>query len=142
MLARRREEMASILDEVTSLGVVLALDDFGTGYSSLSLLQDLPVHVLKIDRAFVHSIDTMAERRAFVKAIVELGESLQLVVAAEGIESEAQAVELRRLGCRLAQGYHFARPLEPQQLVELFTRGLLTLSGARRSEATLRPEAA
>ena len=142
MLARRREEMASILEEVTSLGVELALDDFGTGYSSLSLLQDLPVHSLKIDRTFVRSIETLPERRAFVKAIVELAEALDLAVVAEGIESPAQAVELRRLGCRLGQGYHFAPPLEPAELEALVARGGPSLVGGDQGVATSRPEAA
>jgi diguanylate cyclase (GGDEF)-like protein/PAS domain S-box-containing protein len=142
VLARRREEMASILEEVTSLGVELALDDFGTGYSSLSLLQDLPVHSLKIDRTFVRSIETLPERRAFVKAIVELAEALDLAVVAEGIESPAQAVELRRLGCRLGQGYHFAPPLEPAGLEALVARSGPSLVGGGQGEATSRPEAA
>ena len=116
VLARRREEMTSILDEVTSLGVRLALDDFGTGYSSLSLLQDLPVHALKIDRSFVQSIDTGPERAAFVRAIIELADALSLVVVAEGVESGAHVAALRRLGCRLGQGFHFARPLERGEL--------------------------
>jgi diguanylate cyclase (GGDEF)-like protein len=142
VLARRLDELASILEEITSLGVALALDDFGTGYSSLSLLQDLPVHSLKIDRTFVQSIETQAERRAFVKAIVELAEALDLSVVAEGIEEPAQAVELRRLGCRLGQGYHFAPPLAPEELEALIARGKPLRSERSQAEATSRPEAA
>ncbi len=123
VLARRREEMTSILDEVTALGVRLALDDFGTGYSSLSLLQDLPVHTLKIDRSFVQSIDTGPERAAFVRAIVELADALSLSVVAEGVESAAHVAALRRLGCRLGQGFHFAHPLEPAALEHALAGG-------------------
>ena len=86
VLARRREELTSILEDVTSSGVRLALDDFGTGYSSLSLLQDLPVHTLKVDRSFVQSIEAEGGRAPFVRAIVELAEALELTVVAEGIE--------------------------------------------------------
>jgi EAL domain-containing protein (putative c-di-GMP-specific phosphodiesterase class I) len=116
VLARRREEMTSILDDVRARGVLLALDDFGTGYSSLSLLQDLPVHVLKIDRSFVQSIGLDGARAAFVRAIVELAEALQLTVVAEGIEDASQVAVLRRLGCRVGQGFHFARPLAAAEL--------------------------
>jgi diguanylate cyclase (GGDEF)-like protein/PAS domain S-box-containing protein len=116
VLARRREEMTSILDEVTAGGVLLALDDFGTGYSSLSLLQDLPVHVLKIDRSFVQSIGLDGARAAFVRAIVELAEALELTVVAEGIEDASQVAALRRLGCRVGQGFHFARPMAAAEL--------------------------
>ena len=134
VLAHRREEMAIILDEVAGLGVRLALDDFGTGYSSLSLLQDLPVHTLKIDRSFVHSLDIGPERRAFVKAIVDLAHALELTVVAEGIEAPAQTVELQRLGCRYGQGFEFSVPLEAHALEELLA--------SRRTLSARRPEAA
>ena len=134
VLARRREEMTSILEDVTGLGVQLALDDFGTGYSSLSLLQDLPVHTLKIDRSFVQSIATGRERRAFVRAIIELAHALDLKVIAEGIEVPAQAAELQRLGCRFGQGFHFARPLPAHEFEAYFTGG--------RRPSTRRPQAA
>jgi diguanylate cyclase (GGDEF)-like protein/PAS domain S-box-containing protein len=122
VLARRREELTSILEEVTNRGVRLALDDFGTGYSSLSLLQDLPVHTLKVDRSFVQSIGAEDGGRApFVRAIVELAEALELTVVAEGIEEIDQVAALRRLGCRVGQGFYFARPLPPAAL-EAFVR--------------------
>jgi len=123
VVARRRDEMTSILNGVAGLGVRLALDDFGTGYSSLSLLQDLPVQVLKIDRTFVRSLDARVERVAFVRAIVDLATTLGLTVVAEGIEEEAQAATLRQLGCRLGQGYYFARPLDPAELEPLLASG-------------------
>jgi EAL domain-containing protein (putative c-di-GMP-specific phosphodiesterase class I) len=88
------------------------LDDFGTGYSSLSLLQDLPVHTLKIDRSFVRALDTGPARPGVIGAIVDLAGTLGLTVLAEGIETPTQAAALRTLGCRLGQGFHFARPLE------------------------------
>jgi diguanylate cyclase (GGDEF)-like protein/PAS domain S-box-containing protein len=143
VLARRREEMASILEEVTRLGVRLALDDFGTGYSSLSLLQDLPVHTLKIDRSFVHSIDDGPPRRAFVRAIVELADALDLTVVAEGIEAPAQVAELVALGCRFGQGFHFARPLERQALEKLIAgRAATSLPEGKWARATRRSRAA
>lgn len=117
VLPRRREEVTSILEEVTALGVRLALDDFGTGYSSLSLLRDLPVHTLKIDRSFIQSIETGPQRVAFVRAIVELAEALGLEVVAEGVESAAHVAAVRALGCSLGQGFYFAQPLELPELV-------------------------
>jgi diguanylate cyclase (GGDEF)-like protein/PAS domain S-box-containing protein len=118
-LVRRREEMTAILESVTGTGVRLALDDFGTGYSSLSLLRDLPVRTVKIDRSFVHTIDAGPAQRAFVQAIVDLAEALQLIVVAEGIERPIQAAALLRIGCVLGQGYHFARPLPADALGRL-----------------------
>jgi EAL domain-containing protein (putative c-di-GMP-specific phosphodiesterase class I) len=103
--------------------VRLALDDFGTGYSSLSLLQDLPVQVLKIDRAFVQSLNVGAQRSAFVRAIVDLAATLGLTVVAEGIEDELQAAALIQLGCRRGQGFYFAPPLEAAAIDQLFESG-------------------
>jgi diguanylate cyclase (GGDEF)-like protein/PAS domain S-box-containing protein len=115
-LVRRREEMTAILESVTGTGVRLALDDFGTGYSSLSLLRDLPVRTVKIDRSFVHAIDAGPAQRAFVQAIVDLAEALQLTVVAEGIERPIQAAALLRIGCVLGQGHHFSPPLPADAL--------------------------
>jgi diguanylate cyclase (GGDEF)-like protein/PAS domain S-box-containing protein len=119
VLARRREELTAVLEEVAALGVRIALDDFGTGYSSLSLLQDLPVDSLKVDRSFVRDLDTSPRRAGFVRAIVDLADALGVTVIAEGVETEAQVAELRRLGCRVGQGFLFARPLEARALEEL-----------------------
>jgi diguanylate cyclase (GGDEF)-like protein/PAS domain S-box-containing protein len=118
-LVRRREEMTAILEGVTGTGVRLALDDFGTGYSSLSLLRDLPVRTVKIDRSFVRTIDAGPAQRAFVQAIVDLAEALQLTVVAEGIERPIQAAALLRIGCVLGQGFHFSRPLPADALGRL-----------------------
>ena len=122
-LARRREEMTAILEDVTALGVLLALDDFGTGYSSLSLLRDLPVHTLKIDRSFVQTIDAGPGPRAFVQAIVDLAEALRLTAVAEGVERPIQVAALRRIGCSYGQGFHFARPLAADALDVLLREG-------------------
>jgi EAL domain-containing protein (putative c-di-GMP-specific phosphodiesterase class I) len=122
VLAHRRDEMRRILDEVVDVGVQLALDDFGTGYSSLALLQDLPVHVLKIDRSFVHELERVPERHAFVRAIVELARALGLGVVAEGIEDPAQARILERLGCPQGQGFHYAPPLPAEAVGHLLER--------------------
>jgi diguanylate cyclase (GGDEF)-like protein/PAS domain S-box-containing protein len=120
-LARRRDELTSILEELTAMGLRVALDDFGTGYSSLSLLQHLPVHTLKIDRSFVQSIGAEGGSAPFVRAIVELAAGLELTVVAEGIEEVGHVAALRRLGCRVGQGFHFAKPLPPAEL-ESFVR--------------------
>ncbi|MGH3126576.1 MAG: putative bifunctional diguanylate cyclase/phosphodiesterase, partial [Gaiellaceae bacterium] len=121
VLARRRDEQTSILEELTARGLRVALDDFGTGYSSLSLLQDLPVHALKIDRSFVQCLGAEGGRAPFVRAIIELAQGLELTVVAEGIEEMGHVAALRKLGCRVGQGFYFARPLAPAAL-EAFVR--------------------
>ena len=123
VLARRHEELRAVLTDVAALGVRLALDDFGTGYSSLALLQDLPVHTLKVDRSFVSALDADAMRQGFVQAIVDLAKTLDVALVAEGMETAAETSELRRLGCRAGQGFHFAPPLGAEEVGALLVAG-------------------
>jgi len=101
------------LRELKELGVRLAVDDFGTGYSSLHYLRDFPLDILKVDKSFVDGIGDEAQGVALARAIVELGESCELDVVGEGIELSEQREGLLELGCRLGQGFLFARPAEP-----------------------------
>jgi diguanylate cyclase (GGDEF)-like protein/PAS domain S-box-containing protein len=103
----------TVLRALRALGVTLAVDDFGTGYSSLAYLQRLPVDVLKIDKAFVDGVARGGPDAALARTVVALGEACGLRTVAEGVETEAQRAALAALGCAAAQGYLFARPLEP-----------------------------
>jgi EAL domain-containing protein (putative c-di-GMP-specific phosphodiesterase class I) len=94
------------------LGIQFSIDDFGTGYSSLSYLHALPLHEVKIDRAFVNDLTENAGSEAIVRAIIALGSSLQLQVVSEGVETQAQKDKLVAMGCTLLQGYWVARPME------------------------------
>jgi diguanylate cyclase (GGDEF)-like protein len=111
VLERSEMAMRNVVG-LNRLGVTLCIDDFGTGYSSLSYLKDFVVNVLKIDRSFTrHLIDDPHEYK-LTKAIIDLSRSLGLEgVVAEGVENEEQAEALTRLGCTLAQGYLFGRPV-------------------------------
>jgi diguanylate cyclase len=92
------------------------VDDFGTGYSSLAYLKRFPVDELKIDRDFVAGLLTDQEDQAIVTAIINLAHTLGVVAVAEGVENGGQAQRLLELGCDLGQGYHFGRPLPPEDL--------------------------
>jgi diguanylate cyclase (GGDEF)-like protein len=105
------------LAQVKRLGVSIAIDDFGTGFSSLSYLQRLQVDRLKIDRAFVTEITGSARGSSIAEMVIELGRNLGLSIVAEGVEDERQAQILHALGCPLAQGFLFARPLPAEQLI-------------------------
>jgi diguanylate cyclase (GGDEF)-like protein len=101
------------LEALSEIGIGLVLDDFGTGYSSLAYLNRYPFDALKIDRSFVDGLGIEQERTAIIEAIIGMARALSLDVIAEGVESEAQLSELRRLGCDYAQGRLFAPPLPP-----------------------------
>jgi diguanylate cyclase (GGDEF)-like protein len=102
-----------------ALGVRLAIDDFGTGYSSLSYLRRLPFDILKIDKLFVDGVAGGPEASAFAQAIIKLAHSLRLETVAEGVEHDDQSRHLRQLGCELAQGYHFAKPLSAEDITTM-----------------------
>jgi diguanylate cyclase (GGDEF)-like protein len=113
------QHTAATIDKLAQLrahGIRLAIDDFGTGYSSLSYLDRFPVDTLKIDRSFVDGFGAGREGPVLVRAIIELGHALGLDVVAEGIEREDQVEPLSLLGCKLGQGYLFARPVDAEAL--------------------------
>jgi diguanylate cyclase (GGDEF)-like protein len=109
VLLKGTEENKSVLAQLKNLGISIALDDFGVGYSSLGYLTAFPFDKIKIDKSFIESIDK-PESKAVVASIIQLSHSLNLVTAAEGIETEGQLNKLRALGVRLAQGYFIGRP--------------------------------
>lgn len=128
---------ARTLDRLHDAGLGVSIDDFGTGYSSLAYLKSFPVDTVKIDRSFVTHMDTDANDRAIVTAVTQLGHALDLRVLAEGVETADQAGCLVDLGCDLAQGYHFGRPVPADEITELLRaqaeRGYPPFLGCSRS---------
>jgi diguanylate cyclase (GGDEF)-like protein/PAS domain S-box-containing protein len=121
-LLANSEETIGILTSLKALGVRLAIDDFGTGYSSLSYLHRFPVDVLKIDKSFVDGVADGPGANALATAVIGLGNSLGLRTVAEGVEHEAQHAALVQLGCRFGQGYLYAAPLPPGDVLDYLVR--------------------
>ncbi|MDX3615868.1 EAL domain-containing protein [Streptomyces europaeiscabiei] len=116
------DDLLKPLRRLSEMGVDIALDDFGTGYSNLANLRRLPVRVLKLDRSFTQSMQQFPADPVdlkIVEGIVSLAHSLDLAVTVEGVETGAQAEQLRILGCDTAQGWYYARPGPPERLHEL-----------------------
>jgi len=109
---------SDILRELKKMGIQIAVDDFGTGYSSLSYLNKFPIDVLKIDQSFVHEIGVVDENSAIVRAIIAMGNSLNYLVIAEGVEDQNQIEILKNLHCNEAQGYIFGSPMDAKNFVD------------------------
>jgi EAL domain-containing protein (putative c-di-GMP-specific phosphodiesterase class I) len=99
------------LERLRDQGVSIAIDDFGTGYNTLSYLKSYPVSCIKIDRAFVKDAENDQYSRAICRSVAALGDSLDMNVIGEGVETLGQAEFLRAIGCRELQGYHFGQPV-------------------------------
>ncbi|OPX54168.1 PAS domain S-box-containing protein/diguanylate cyclase (GGDEF) domain-containing protein [Oceanospirillum multiglobuliferum] len=126
MLMENMDDVLPMLHQLKGLGVSLAIDDFGTGYSSLAYLKQMPIDVLKVDRAFVKDIGAGKKDRAITCAIILLAQQLELKVVAEGIETQEQAEFLTSSGCNLGQGFLYSRPLQVAALEKALRNTQLT----------------
>ena len=106
-----REKAVETLHKIRELGVEINIDDFGTGYSNLSYLLQLPISSLKIDRSFIAPLEDSENNLQIVQTIVMMARSLGLKVVAEGVETELQLEQLKKLNCEGAQGFYFSKPL-------------------------------
>lgn len=114
-------EVFSTLQEIRNLGVHISIDDFGTGYSSFSYIKNLPIDILKIDASFIQDIDKNEESQAIVSAIISLAQNLEIVIIAEGIETEEQRDFLKNKQCTNGQGYFFSKPLSVEKFEQYLT---------------------
>ena len=122
VLMQEGDSTASLLGNLSELGISLALDDFGTGYSSLSYLKRFPIKRVKIDRSFVCDINTSEGDATLARAVIAMAHGLGVDVVAEGIESLEQLAMLRRYGCDEGQGYFLGRPVVPSEVPALVRR--------------------
>jgi diguanylate cyclase (GGDEF)-like protein/PAS domain S-box-containing protein len=126
LLLGEQEEIQTDIARLRQAGIKVSIDDFGTGYSSLSYLHRVPVDTLKLDKSFVDTITTSDQQLALVTGIIQLAETLELDVVAEGVETSAEHHLLTAAGCAFGQGYLFARPM-----VEEDARRRIADQGAR-----------
>ena len=115
--ALMEEGGSEVLEALRAAGFSLSIDDFGTGYSSLGYLKRFQVAALKIDRSFVHGLPSDGENAAIVSAVIQMARALNIMVVAEGVETEAQIEFLCACGCHVLQGYLLGRPMPAAELV-------------------------
>ena len=125
-----------VLERLNKMGIRISIDDFGTGYSSLAYLKDLPVSEIKIDRSFVMNMHKNDDDRVIVQSTIDLGRNLGLDVVAEGVETRAAWDHLKKMGCGIAQGYFFGRPMPP----EAFSEWLAQEGGRTLAERPATPQ--
>jgi len=121
-MMRDFETCSRTIEKLRARGYKIAIDDFGTGYSSLSMLKNLSADCIKLDRSFIQDVNTSKLDYEITSAILKLAQVLNLSVIAEGVETESHVETLRKIGCRCAQGYYFARPLPVPDWLEYIAK--------------------
>jgi diguanylate cyclase (GGDEF)-like protein/PAS domain S-box-containing protein len=119
MVMHNPTRLITLLTDIKKLGVRLAIDDFGTGYSSLAQIKNFPIDTLKVDRSFIRNLSQDSENQAITQAIITMGKNLSLTVVAEGVETQEQKDFLRDHVCDEMQGFHFSKPIAPDQFADL-----------------------
>jgi len=119
MVMHNTERALKTLGAIKKMGVRLAIDDFGTGYASLAQIKRFPIDTLKVDRSFIREIGTDSEDRAITKAIIAMAKTLSLTVVAKGVETQEQQAFSREHACDEMQGYHFSKPVPPEEFADL-----------------------
>ena len=136
MLMDNPAAAADLLEQLRSVGVGLSIDDFGTGYSSLSSLRRIPVDRVKIDQSFVEGLDHDTSDETLVAAIVAMASALRVTTVAEGVETARQGNHLHELGCDVAQGNFYSRPIPAASVPDVVDK----LGVARRSHLKVVPD--
>ncbi|WP_413112959.1 EAL domain-containing protein [Thaumasiovibrio sp. DFM-14] len=113
------EHAIQMLQAIKKFGIALSIDDFGTGYSSLAYLTRFPLDELKIDRAFIHDLDTYPKQATLIESIIHLGKSMDMQIVAEGVETQEQAALLANLQCHAIQGFYFYKPMPASEFETL-----------------------
>ena len=116
------ESNMKILNELRKIGFIIEMDDFGSGYSSLNLLKDMPVDVLKIDMKFLEKTDNEKKANTILYNIIHMSEDLGISPLTEGVETQIQYNELLRMGCKMFQGYYFAKPMPVDEFEKLYKK--------------------
>jgi EAL domain-containing protein (putative c-di-GMP-specific phosphodiesterase class I) len=122
-----REDVDEVLDRLCRLGTLISVDDFGTGYGSLTYLRRFPISKIKVDQSFIKTMMSNQDDAEIVRAVVGLDRSLNMLVIAEGVETEDQLAFLKEINCDEVQGYYFSPPLPPDQIDELLSKGKFPL---------------
>ena len=119
LMMKQQKEVCELLSLLRQRGIKISIDDFGTGYSSLSYLVSFPVDQIKIDKSFIHQLETDPRHKALVEAIVSMSRALDLTVIAEGVETQRQLDFVNQQQIQAVQGYFYYKPMSKQDFFKL-----------------------
>ena len=127
------DQLVVVVDELKSRGFAIEMDDFGSGYSSLNMLSELPIDILKLDMKFIQK-DNIKNSGNILSFIISMAKWLNLMVVAEGVETEEQVQMLRNMECEYVQGYYYAKPMQTDDFIELFKKADIAVMPQHKEE--------
>lgn len=120
-----QKRLISVMNQIKNAGYSISVDDFGSGYSSLNLLKDIPADVLKLDKEFLSNVPENSKETTIISSVIEMSKKLNLKIVAEGVENKSQAQLLREMGCDIAQGYYYAKPITEEEYRKLLEKDFI-----------------
>ncbi len=106
-----QKKLVKVMNDIKNAGFTVSLDDFGSGYSSLNLLKDVPADVIKLDKEFLSSVPVNAKGTIIITSVIEMAKKMKITTVAEGVETKVQSDMLKKIGCDIAQGFYYAKPM-------------------------------
>lgn len=122
ILFDNQKRLIQVMTDLRSAGFSVSVDDFGSGYSSLNLLKDMPADVIKLDKEFLSNAHSNPKETIIIESVIEMARKLNMTTVAEGIENKKQSELLRNIGCDIAQGFYFAKPMPACEYMSLLKR--------------------
>ena len=120
-----QKRLINVMNQIKNAGYSISVDDFGSGYSSLNLLKDIPADVLKLDKEFLSNVPEDSKETTIISSVIEMSKKLNMKTVAEGVETQNQAKLLRDMGCDIAQGYYYAKPITEEEYRSLLERDFI-----------------
>lgn len=117
-----QKKLVKVMNDIKREGFAISVDDFGSGYSSLNLLKDLPADIIKIDKEFLLNVPANDKENIIISSVIEMAKKLKIITVAEGVETKIQSDLLKKVGCDIAQGFYYAKPMPAKEFLSLLKK--------------------
>lgn len=118
-----KKKLINVINSLKEAGFKVSVDDFGSGYSSLNILKDMPADVIKLDKEFLSSVPENTKESIIITSVIEMAKKLNITTVAEGVETKIQSDLLRKIGCDIAQGFYYAKPMQEKDFLKVLENG-------------------